>query len=404
MEKILTLDGGGSWALIQVRALINLYSRDTRGHDILSKFDLVAATSGGALVLAGLARNFTLGRIEELFLDKKQRKTIFDELPLGDLKKALGFGVRYSTKGKRKGLRQIFGDGEDTRLSTIRDTIQTSHGHAPEFLITSFEYDRRRAYLFRSQKNSKSSSNSGTTTPPLLADALHATTNAPVNYFDEPAKIDSYRYWDGGVSGNNNPVLVAVTEWLANQPAGSTETPAVLSIGTGNVFLPRPEDGHDAEDKSLLLDRSSSNLVEDIQVMATSILDDPPDTASYIAHVMLRQPLSQDVNAPVVTGAVVRMNPLVQPVLDEGATGKIWRVPDLRGAADKKANLRRFKDLKDLDMDAVEDDDVEKIADFADAWLADRVPNQPIRAGRDLRPQIGHARYSSAKASWTSLA
>ena len=59
--RILSLDGGGSWALIQVKALIDLYSRtgdgkDVTGHDILRKFDLIAANSGGALTLAGLDR------------------------------------------------------------------------------------------------------------------------------------------------------------------------------------------------------------------------------------------------------------------------------------------------------------------------------------------------------------
>lgn len=401
MAKILSLDGGGSWALIQVRALRAIYGPNASGHEILKDFDLVAATSGGALVLSGLALNFTMARIEALFLDKKQRQKIFVELPLGDVKRRLGFGERYSTKAKLKGLRDIFGDGEETRLSALRDAIRASQGKAPEFLITALDYDRRRAVFFRSKAGSQSSNNTAPGPAPLLVEAVHATTNAPVNYFNEPAKVGDARYWDGGVTGNNNPVLAAVTEWLANQPAGSTEVPAVLSIGTGNVFLPQPQDGYTAEDSALLLDRASSNLLEDIQVMATSVLADPPDAASYIAHIMLRQPLSQDVDAPAQNGTVVRMNPLVQPVLEEGPGGKAWRVPDLHGTGDQKKNLRLFKDLVDLDMDAVEDTEVAKISTFCDAWLADRVPNQPIRHGKDMRPQIGHARFSAARAAWT---
>src|SRR4051794_26260797 len=41
--RILSLDGGGSWALIQVRALIELCGEATQGHEVLRQFDLAAA-------------------------------------------------------------------------------------------------------------------------------------------------------------------------------------------------------------------------------------------------------------------------------------------------------------------------------------------------------------------------
>jgi uncharacterized protein len=44
--RILSLDGGGSWALIEIRALMEIYG-DRSGREILSEFDLVAANSGG---------------------------------------------------------------------------------------------------------------------------------------------------------------------------------------------------------------------------------------------------------------------------------------------------------------------------------------------------------------------
>jgi patatin-like phospholipase/acyl hydrolase len=54
--RILSLDGGGTWALIQVKALIALYDNEpaTSGHDVLRDFDLVAANSGGSIFLGGL--------------------------------------------------------------------------------------------------------------------------------------------------------------------------------------------------------------------------------------------------------------------------------------------------------------------------------------------------------------
>ena len=44
--RILTLDGGGAWALIEVKALIDLFGGATRGNEVLAAFDLVAANSG----------------------------------------------------------------------------------------------------------------------------------------------------------------------------------------------------------------------------------------------------------------------------------------------------------------------------------------------------------------------
>jgi uncharacterized protein len=51
--RILSLDGGGTWALIQVKALIALYpgGAATPGLTVLNDFDLVAANSGGSIVL-----------------------------------------------------------------------------------------------------------------------------------------------------------------------------------------------------------------------------------------------------------------------------------------------------------------------------------------------------------------
>ena len=45
--RVLSLDGGGAWALIEVRALMALYGEGATGHQVLKNFDLVDANSGG---------------------------------------------------------------------------------------------------------------------------------------------------------------------------------------------------------------------------------------------------------------------------------------------------------------------------------------------------------------------
>ncbi len=52
--RILSLDGGGSWSLIQIRALQEIYGDNIKGRDLLAKFDLVAANSAGSIVAATL--------------------------------------------------------------------------------------------------------------------------------------------------------------------------------------------------------------------------------------------------------------------------------------------------------------------------------------------------------------
>jgi patatin-like phospholipase/acyl hydrolase len=77
--KILSLDGGGSWSLIQARVLQDLYG-DIRGHELLRQFDMVIANSGGALVLACLCNDMEINEIISVFEDKEKRKQVFSAL------------------------------------------------------------------------------------------------------------------------------------------------------------------------------------------------------------------------------------------------------------------------------------------------------------------------------------
>src|SRR5262249_45337613 len=65
--RILCLDGGGRWSLISVMALQRLFGENARGHEVLANFDLVAANSGGSIVLGALAENMPLDRLLDFF-------------------------------------------------------------------------------------------------------------------------------------------------------------------------------------------------------------------------------------------------------------------------------------------------------------------------------------------------
>ena len=176
-------------------------------------------------------------------------------------------------------------------------------------MICAFDYDRRRATFFRSNLKSDAAS-SAPPVNPTLAEAVNASSTAPVKFFDAPAAIGSLRYWDGGIAGYNNPVLGAVVEAIAG--GIPPEDIQVLSIGTASVRRPVvPEGG--ADTSGLMQTRQASNPRNDLEELASSIIDDPPDAATFIAYVALRQPVPDSNHPAPTSGWIVRMNPMIQP-------------------------------------------------------------------------------------------
>lgn len=213
------------------------------------------------------------------------------------------------------------------------------------------------------------------------------------------------------MGGLNNPVMAAITEALAY--GHSPTNLRVLSLGTGGVFLPLPAPplpapGAAGQNK-LCVQMEASGIYRDVNLVTTVIIDDPPDQASFTAHLLTSgaAALSQDPAAPVTTGNFVRLNPWIQPI---GAPGN-WSPPMLIAHAPDPsmvpansvpANYANdgevFAALVALDMDAIEQSDVDLITTLGRAWMAGDVPNQSIRATRDLQPLIGHGTFSAAAA------
>ena len=241
MYNILSLDGGGSWAIIQVMTLQKLYGDDAPGSHVLKNFDLVVANSGGSIVAAALFLDMKLSTIRALFESRAERRKLFVSLPFGSITTLAGLGPRYEAAAKLAGLRAVFGADSAITLDQAAERINTQNKkpRRSELLIVGYQYDRDRAKFFRSNPASLASG-SGSSAAVTLAEAVHASTNAPINYFEEPAKVRidgrDVLFWDGGVTGFNNPVLAGLTEAKANGIASADIH--VLSLGTGNTFLP----------------------------------------------------------------------------------------------------------------------------------------------------------------------
>lgn len=389
--RILSLDGGGAWALIQVKVLIDLFGPGARGNEVLANFDLVAANSGGSIVLGGLVEDMTLAELSQLFMDQSKRQMIFS--PTGSVadkaaELILHIGPKYSAVNKLAALETLLPQTGATKIIGITGNLHGPAGKPLRLLIVGFDYDLNRSTFFRSVAVPGVSLGVGNPEDVTLAEAIHASSNAPVNYFDAPAAFPERpeRYWDGGITGFNNPVVAAVTEAVVNGVA--PRNIAALSLGTGTVRLPIAPPG--AAASAFTQTRPSSSLTADLAKLASSILDDPPDSASFIAHVMT---LDDRVFPGGAVSRVVRMSPLVTPL---GAQGGYFAPGGMTPA--------QFQFLCNIGMDAIQQAEVMAIANYAGLWIGGQAPNQLLHTNEAAPPfELGYATYAAAKAAWADI-
>jgi len=308
------------------------------------------------------------------------------------LRAILHMGPKYSASAKLPAIERLLPKTGDNPLANSMKQVIGPNGAPVHLLIVGFDYDRNRAVFFRSAAAAGPDWGDGQPADVTLAGAVHASTNAPVNYFDAPAVLPGAadRYWDGGITGCNNPTAVGVVEAIVL--GHSPQDIRILSLGTGTVSLRLAAAG--SPPGPLEAARSDSTLPRDLTKLAGAIVDDPPDAATFIAHAITGG--SSGLEKPVVS-RVVRMSPLVSPLL--AAKGKL--VPP-RGWS-----VAQFQYLCTIDMDAVVQNDVTYVSDYCTTWLDDLAPNQPIRANGTifdpLNPEIGYAKFSQALAAWGTL-
>jgi uncharacterized protein len=172
-----------------------------------------------------------------------------------------------------------------------------------------------------------------------------------------------------------------------------------LSIGTGAISLPVVAHGTRRE-RGLVDVAQRPGLIHDVMELAESILDDPPDSASFEAWVMLGNPvpathdgrlLASELRESEEPVSLIRMNPLVRPRKD--AAGN-WIPP--QGLSQKE-----FRQITNIELDARVPSDVRLLVKLARAWLDDQVLNQPIRENPyTFEPRIGHTKFTDALEAW----
>ncbi len=402
-KKILSLDGGGSWALIQAYCLKNLFPNAKSGHEILAHFDLAVANSGGSLLLAGLLANKTPDELIQMFRTDKIRNSIFKKKKFPFIHYLMELGPKYVAKEKLTGIRAALGEAANEYITEIPQKITNYRGKPLQFVIVNFDYRRNRAYFHRSYKNSLADSSycelfhqnghqhlapeSIPAKDTTLAEAVHGSSNAPVNFFDEPAQVKvrnenfTHEMWDGAVGGYNNPVLAGTIEAIVNGTDPSNIK--VLSVGTGNNDLELRRGKQISKLQEIFYEKEEKSFwIKDIPKLAKSILNDPPDAASYHAFCLLGLRVFEE------NKRFFRFNPLVKPVKKSDGSNEF--------ACPEGLNAEQFQFLSELEMDATEPIEIAAIEHFAKEWIQNKIPNQPIRAGKSIASTIGESTYQEA--------
>jgi len=402
--RILSLDGGGFRALIQIMTLADLYSSAgaVTGHSVLSDFDLVVAGSGSSIILGCLLKDLPLSDIQGCFEDPVMRRAIFARSPWwrrfgGHVwpRSSRALSERCSLAALRLLLNSEIGIAGlgDVRVEAVRSRTKVS----TNFMIAAFDRDGQRQIFFRSDRKSRAVS-FDMPTMATLAEAIDASClrTSAIRQTNIAAWSGRKRCWGHAIGGYGNPVLAGISEVLASGVSpGDIE---VLSIGTGRVVLPIAEGSLEQSTAKLVQQRGALGWANDRKRLAKILLHDLPDASNLFAHIALGQALPTDAQHPISTGALIRMNPLVQPV--RTATG--WMRPaGLTEAADASDEFVR---LRNLPPDAADDVAFVLTKKLCSLWHGDAVLNQPIRANTDtFACEIGHHWYSEAKLGWREM-
>lgn len=263
LYRVLSLDGGGIRGLIQAIILAQIEKKT--GKRIADLFDLIAGTSTGGILAAGLVTPGPAGTPRysaEALISLYERE-----------------GSVIFSRDVWHRVHSLWGMSQEKYPSApIEDVLERYFGHArlmetlKPVIITSYEIERRMPFFFRSVTARKDPSYDF-----FLRDVARATSAAPT-YF-EPHRIEvsgSQDYWalvDGGVFANN-PAMCAYVE--AKSLAGEDADILMVSIGTGELTRRYPYD-----------EVVSWGLAQWVRPALDVVFDGVADTVDYQAKTLL---------------------------------------------------------------------------------------------------------------------
>jgi patatin-like phospholipase/acyl hydrolase len=227
VQRILTIDGGGIRGLVSAIWLEALQQRlQAAGKGPLhAHFDLIAGSSTGALIAAGLGIGMQASQIVELY------ETFGDDVFPGAAERlwsrvtrsfTQGLSApRYSPKGIERVLKRVFGE-------------RTLGSATPRTMAIAYDTVTRNPLFFKSFKPEHADI--------PLWEVCRAATAAPSYFPAHLATIERRRraLIDGGVVANN-PTACALAEAVRLNDDASLDGIVVLSVGTGQTTRPISE-------------------------------------------------------------------------------------------------------------------------------------------------------------------
>jgi hypothetical protein len=402
MYKILSLDGGGSWAIIQLLTLKERFKEELpelKGHDILKKFDLVIANSGGSIVLAALAENWTIDQALALFESKEIREQIFSKNTFAEmywpvwLTRKLGFGPKYSTKRKGEAFKSLFKKVDKFQMDELPQFIGKE---TLKIIVCTYDSINNKAKFFKSYGDEEELLETV-----RLTQAINGSSNAPIQYFDFPARFKAkgtdvfYELWDGALGGFNNPVVAGIIEAFNHGiPLAEIQ---VISIGTGNKLMSKNAKERFFQVRSITTKERFSKwrlgryrfqwefFMSTVLNQAKTILYEPPDWANYVGYKFLQK--SSDDN---LESRFIRLSPLVH---------------EAEGSDSETALL--LESLFDLDMDLTTDKQINTLKECFYFWVEGKIKNQPINYKLDRNNNLtylaGDTYFSEALTKWKTI-
>ncbi len=370
MYQILSLDGGGSWAILQLLTLRDRFPGKS-GHEILREFDMVIANSGGSIVLAALAENWSIEKALTLFDERTIREKVFSRssfwerfFPIDYLRLLIPFGPKYSARRKGEAFRDLFPQIDRRQMNTLPQFIGKA---GLKLIVCTYDALNNRAKFFRSYPKKDAPYDSI-----RLTQAIHGSSNAPIQYFDFPARFKAkesniyYELWDGALGGFNNPVLAGLIE--AVKLGIPKDEIRIVSIGTGNKLMSIDDKKRFYKVKQISMQERKKKwnifkwgyqfeyFARSALNQAKTILYQPPDWSNYLAMMFLRNGPESD-----ITGQFIRLSPMIHS--------------DLHTADSVKPLLNR---LYKMDMDLTKDEEISLLKTCYAHWCNGTIKNQPI--------------------------
>jgi hypothetical protein len=225
MKSILSIDGGGIRGIIPLACLIEL--EKVEGRPSREIFDMVAGTSTGAVIAAGLSLGVSARGLMAMY--RNLAESAFQALPFWKVVLNLG-NHRYSSEFFERTLEEM---GADREINTLPIDI---------FITGKNTVTSRTDFFVRDSEG-----NASLWGQLPVKDAVLASTAVPTYFPAHTATLngETHTWVDGGVGVSSNPcyqAAVEATHYSAGAyPPGDSR---MLSFGTGRT--PHPIDAHKA--------------------------------------------------------------------------------------------------------------------------------------------------------------